>query len=84
VDATILVARPGTTQLPHLEFTRDLLERGGHTPLGYILVAVPRRTARGYYHSHGAAAMEPRAAPRRASRAPAHGPRDSRQAPRRA
>jgi hypothetical protein len=81
VDATLLVARPGTTQLRQLEFTRDLLERGGHTPLGYIVVAVPRRTAGGYYHSHGIAAVEAPRAPHRASDARARGPLDSQQAP---
>ena len=81
VDATILVARPKTTQLRQLEFTRDLLERGGHTPLGYIVVGVPRRTAGGYYHSHGIAAVEAPTPPRRASGARARGPLDSQQAP---
>ena len=82
VDATILVARPGTTQLRNLEFTRDLLERGGHRPLGYIVVAVPRRGTSGYYHSHGVAALEQRPPPRRARTASARRPRDPRQAPR--
>jgi capsular exopolysaccharide synthesis family protein len=70
VDATVLVARPGRTKLRDLQFSRDLLERVGHTPLGYLLIAVPRRGARGHYHAYGVAAPAPRPAARRAPAAP--------------
>jgi Mrp family chromosome partitioning ATPase len=80
MDATILVTRPGTTQLRNLEFTRDLLERGGHTPLGYVVVAVARRPTGSYYH----ASVAPLLAPRRPRSAPARGSREPRQGPRRA
>jgi capsular exopolysaccharide synthesis family protein len=75
VDATLLVARPGRTKLRDLEFSRDLLERVGHTPLGYLLVAVPQRGTRGYYHAYGVTAPAPRAAARRAPAAPRPEPR---------
>ena len=83
VDATILVTRPGTTQVRNLEFTRDLLERGGHTPLGSIVVAVQRRQTGAYYRS-SIAAVEPRPARRRNQRASARRPRELRESPRRA
>jgi capsular exopolysaccharide synthesis family protein len=56
VDGTILVAWPRKTHLRNFEFARDLLERGGHTPIGYLLVGVPQGASAGYYQSHGRAA----------------------------
>jgi tyrosine-protein kinase len=82
-DATILVARLGRTRLSNLEFTRDLLERGGHTPLGYIVVAVPRRSTGSYYHSSGVAALPPRPSARQSRNASAGRSRGSPQGPRR-
>lgn len=50
VDGIILVARPGKTIRPSFEFTRDLLERAGRRPLGYLLIG---GTHAPYYHSYG-------------------------------
>ena len=52
MDGTILVAWPRKTHLRNFEFARDLLERGGHTPLGYLLVGVQQGSSAGYYQSH--------------------------------
>jgi len=57
LDATVLVARPRKTHLRNFEFARDLLERGGHTPIGYLLIGVPLGPYAGYYQPHGKAVV---------------------------
>ena len=46
--------RPGQTHRRNLEFARDLLERGGFRPIGYLLIGVPHG-ATGSYYSYGVA-----------------------------
>jgi capsular exopolysaccharide synthesis family protein len=84
VDATILVGRPGKTNLRQFEFTRDLLERVGHAPVGHVLIAVPQRSAGGYYHPYGTAGPPRPAAPPRSAAPPRRRPQQRRQTPGRA
>jgi capsular exopolysaccharide synthesis family protein len=49
VDAVILVARLGNTRQRNLEIVRDLLERAGQTPAGYLLVGGDQGTTGAYY-----------------------------------
>lgn len=53
VDAILLVAKPGHTNRTHLEVTRDLLERTGRTPTGYVVVRDTNAPLSTYYYGHG-------------------------------
>lgn len=57
VDDILVVARPGNTEKVHLEALRDLLERIGQTPEGYIMIGDPERMDRGYGYGYGHAAL---------------------------
>lgn len=49
VDAVILVARLGNTRRRNLQITRDLLERTGRTPAGYLLIGGDQGATGTYY-----------------------------------
>lgn len=49
VEDILLVVRPGNTAHSQLEFLRDLLERAGRTPIGYVLLGRTDRPTHGYY-----------------------------------
>ncbi len=49
VDDIIVVMRPGNTDRANLETMRDLLERTGWTPRGYVVIGEPHAAPTGYY-----------------------------------
>jgi Mrp family chromosome partitioning ATPase/capsular polysaccharide biosynthesis protein len=53
VDDILVVARAGSTERGHLEGLRDMLERVGQTPEGYIVIGAPDRADRGYGYGYG-------------------------------
>jgi capsular exopolysaccharide synthesis family protein len=53
-DAIILVARVGNTRRRNIEITRELLERTGASPTGYLLIGGKQGTTGAYYQSLGA------------------------------
>ncbi len=57
VDGIILVARVGNTRRRNLEITRELLERTGSTPLGYLLIGGEQGATGAYYQSMGMATL---------------------------
>lgn len=72
VDDVVLVARPGNTLRAHLEITRDMLERAGHTPDGLIIVGGPDARVGQYgsgHYGYGASGGQRGALPAGAARA---------------
>ena len=53
VEDILIVARPGSTETTHLEALRDMLERIGQRPEGYIVLGSPERMDRGYGYGYG-------------------------------
>jgi Mrp family chromosome partitioning ATPase len=58
VDDLLVVIRPRNSMRRHVELLRDLLERTGRTPTGYVVIA-PVDRASGYT-SYGVAALRVR------------------------
>jgi capsular exopolysaccharide synthesis family protein len=50
-DEILVVGRPGNTDRARVETTRDLLERAGATPTGWILFAEPEAARSSYYYA---------------------------------
>ena len=53
VEDILIVARPGSTETTHLEAVRDMLERIGQRPEGYVVIGAPDRMDRGYGYGYG-------------------------------
>lgn len=53
VDDIIIVARPGNTDQRHLTVLRELLERTGQSPEGYVLIGAREYADRGYGYGYG-------------------------------
>ncbi|MEO8092006.1 MAG: P-loop NTPase [bacterium] len=76
IEDLLLVVRPGNTARSQLEFVRDLLERAGRRPRGYVMLSRAERLARGYY-SYGYAQPRPFGLPQRSDRRPQEVPSEA-------
>ena len=58
-DEVIIASRPGNTDRANIEFMRDLLDRSGVRPMGFVLVGMTSPVPSSYYYAYGYSGKTP-------------------------
>lgn len=62
-DDVIIAARPGNTDRANIEFMRDLLDRSGVRPSGFVLLGMQSPVPSSYYYAYGSLGQKPDGVP---------------------